>query len=62
VRGVKEVQFAAEGREIRSALKKLTGEDPGASNRAWLGWWEENADRWRASARADDPPRTVVVD
>ena len=62
VHGVKEVQFTTEGRAIRSALEKLTGADPGNTNRAWLRWWEENADGWRATARADDAPRTRTTD
>jgi len=56
VHGVKEVVFASEGRVIRNALEKLTGQDPGHSNRAWLRWWEKNGAQWGAAAMADKAP------
>lgn len=44
--GAFQVSSANESRRIRSSLSKLTGADPGQSNRAWLDWWEQNKSRY----------------
>jgi hypothetical protein len=53
--GVWEVSFAIESRDIRSALHKLTGADPGSSNKAWLGWWQQNKSRFMPGNTAPAP-------
>jgi len=50
--GVWEVSFAVESRDIRTALKKLTGADPGSSNKSWLGWWQQNKSNFMPSKEA----------
>jgi len=47
VSGVMDVQFQVEDATIRTALSKLTGENPGASNKAWVAWWKTNGERWQ---------------
>jgi len=54
VHGVKEVGYATESRAIRRSLEQLTGVDPGSTNRAWLGWWKRDGERWRAEQRAGE--------
>jgi hypothetical protein len=44
--GVSESSVALESRRIRTALAKLTGANPGATNRSWLEWWEQNKARY----------------
>lgn len=56
VLGVQQTSFVSEGRAIRGALVKLTGADPGSSNRAWLRWWEEHAEKWRTKDLAERAP------
>lgn len=51
--GVTEFTVAVESRRIRTALGKLTGVNPGATNRSWLDWWEQNKSRWGVQT----PPR-----
>ncbi|MBK7645386.1 MAG: HEAT repeat domain-containing protein [Planctomycetes bacterium] len=46
VSGVNEMQFQVENATVRNALVKLTGENPGASNKAWVAWWKDNGARW----------------
>ena len=38
---------------VEGALGKLTGADPGNSNRSWLRWWEKHGEQWKAATRAD---------
>lgn len=47
VSGVADVQFQVENATIRNALVKLTGENPGASNKAWVAWWKDHGARWQ---------------
>jgi hypothetical protein len=54
--GVWEVSFAVESRDIRTALHKLTGADPGNSNKAWLGWWQQNKSKFMPG---NEPPATA---
>ena len=56
--GVWETSAAVESRKVRTALRKITGEQPGDSNRAWLAWWEQNRSRYDASKKA---PATGVA-
>jgi hypothetical protein len=53
--GVYETSTAIESRHIRSALRRLTGADPGNSNRAWADWWEQNKSKYAASAPPSGP-------
>ncbi len=62
VHSVREVQYTSEGRAIRRSLQKLTGADPGNSNRAWLRWWEEHGAGWSARDLADHPPTPIDED
>lgn len=55
--GVSEMTVAVESRKIRSALKELTGANPGDTSRAWLAWWEQNAARYRPG----NGPRTPAT-
>ncbi len=55
--GVSEYTVAVESRRIRTALGKLTGAQPGSSNRSWLEWWEQNKARWGVPT----PPRNGPV-
>jgi hypothetical protein len=56
VHGIKDVHFAVESRAIRNSLGQLTGANPGRSAKAWLGWWEENQEKWRTAQLVDEPP------
>jgi hypothetical protein len=55
---VGQVHFARETRAIRVALGRLTGADPGNTNRAWLKWWEKNGGDWQAKGFLDPDPAT----
>jgi hypothetical protein len=44
--GISESNVALESRRIRTALAKLTGANPGSTNRSWLEWWEQNKSRY----------------
>ena len=47
--GVHEMTFAVESRKLRLALRQLTGENPGDTNKAWLAWWDQHGARFRAT-------------
>ena len=47
-----------EGKVIRSALGSLTGQNPGYTSKAWLAWWEKNAEEWRAIAKEHESAST----
>lgn len=53
VHSVTEYSFAYESQVIRRSLVRLTGEDPGPTARAWLGWWDANREEWLARTGAD---------
>ena len=53
---VSQVHFTRETRAIRVALGRLTGADPGNTNRAWLKWWEKNGGDWQAKDFLDPDP------
>lgn len=55
--GVQQFSVATESRRIRGALARLTGANPGATNRAWLDWWEQN----KAQFGVRTPPRKGPV-
>jgi hypothetical protein len=55
--GTSEISFAVESRKIRGALRKLTGENPGETNRSWLDWWERNKHRFGVNTPVR-PPQT----
>jgi len=42
--------YLAESKALRTALTSLTGADPGASKKAWKGWWAKNEARWAGGA------------
>jgi hypothetical protein len=48
VNGVMDVTFAEESQAIQGSLSKLTRENPGHSNNAWLAWWEKNGMKWHS--------------
>ena len=56
VHGIKDVHYAVESRAIRTSLGQLTGANPGKSAKAWLGWWEENQDKWRTAQLVEELP------
>ena len=47
VSGVQDIQFQVENATIRTALAKLTGQNPGDTNKAWVAWWKANGERWQ---------------
>lgn len=55
--GVTQFSVATESRRVRGALNRLTGANPGATNRAWLDWWEQN----KAQFGVRTPPRSGPV-
>ena len=62
VGGVNEVQFTVENATIRSALSRLTGENPGGTNKAWLAWWKQHGARWQhGRPSTGEPDRKSVV-
>lgn len=54
--GVHEMTFAVESRKLRLALRQLTGENPGDTNKAWLAWWDQHGARFRATPAAATKP------
>ncbi len=54
--GVSEYTVAVESRRIRAALGKLTGVNPGSTNRSWLDWWERNKASWGVRSPASGGP------
>jgi len=53
VGGVNDIQFQVENATIRDALSRITGQNPGGTNRAWLAWWKENSARWKHGGRSE---------
>ena len=54
--GVTEYHVAGERAAVRGALSRLTGANPGETTTAWLRWWEEHGDEWRASPTSPEVP------
>jgi hypothetical protein len=54
--GVYTTSVAIESRRIRNSLAKLTGANPGSSNRSWLEWWGANKSRF--GVRTSPTPST----
>jgi hypothetical protein len=50
--GVRAEAVQIELAAIRGALARLTGARPGHTARAWLAWWEEHGETWRAADHA----------
>ena len=46
VQSVTAHRVATERRYVREALGRLTGADPGSTDRAWLDWWSEAGEDW----------------
>lgn len=48
--GLTHYSAGTEAAAARGSLRRITGENPGNSARAWRGWWEEHREEWALAA------------